>query len=169
MKIKSRKGVISLPLVIITLFVVSILLIFSGFIFDKFKAEVLNEPAFNNTQVQNVLTDTSKTLDNFDRTMFFLFIAFVMFLIISSFLIRTNTIFVGFMVIFLILVLVFSMVISNVYQNVVAGDEELETFVNESYPITNHILNNLPFYMFITDLFALMALFAKPGGGSQSI
>ena len=73
------------------------------------------------------------------------------------------------MIIFLILVLVFSMVISNVYQNVVDGDLDFETFVDENYPITNHIMDNLPFYIFVTDLFALMALFAKKGGGVETI
>ena len=86
----NKKGVISIPLVILMLFIAVIILFVSSFIFSEFKDVVSVEPAFNDTLIQGTLDDTQTALFNIDNTIFFLFIGFVIFLIISSYLIRTK-------------------------------------------------------------------------------
>lgn len=160
----NKKGDINLPMVIVVMFIAVILLVFSGFIFNRFNDIAGVDPAFNDTITQGALADTDQTFKNFDYTIFFIFIGFVIFVIISSRLIRTNTIFVPVMIVLLILITIFAMIFSNIYQGVVEGDTQLQSEVQTNYPITNFIFYNLPFLIFIVDLFSLIALFAKKGG-----
>jgi len=161
----NKKGVISIPIVILMLFVAVVVLFVSSFIFSEFKDVVSTEPAFNNTQVQSTLEDTQTALFNIDNTIFFLFIGFVIFLIISSYLIRTNPIFMVVMVILLFIITMFAMIISNTYQGLIEGGGAFGTFSLTNYPKTNFIFTNLPLLFFIVDIFALIAMFAKPSGG----
>lgn len=161
----NKKGVISIPLVILMLFVAVVILFVSSFIFSEFKDVVSTEPTFNNTQVQSTLADTQTALFNVDNTIFFLFIGFVIFLIISSYLIRTNPIFMVVMIILLFLITMFAMIISNTYQGLIEGGGAFGSFSLLHYPKTNFIFTNLPILFFIVDIFALIAMFAKPSGG----
>jgi len=161
----NKKGVISIPVVILMLFVAVVILFVSSFIFAEFKDVVSVEPAFNNTEVQSTLEDTQTALFNIDNTIFFLFIGFVIFLIISSYLIRTNPIFMVIMIILLFIITMFTMIISNTYQGLIEGGGEFGTFSLTNYPKTNFIFTNLPLLFFIVDIFALIAMFAKPSGG----
>ena len=161
----NKKGVISIPIVILLLFVAVVILFVSSFIFSEFKGIVSTEPAFNNTEVQSTLTDTETALFNVDNTIFFLFIGFVVFLIISSYLIRTNPIFMVIMVILLFLITIFAFIISNTYQGLIEGGGTFGSFSLTHYPKTNFIFTNLPLLFFIVDIFALIAMFAKPSGG----
>jgi len=160
----NKTGVISMPLIIIILLVASISMIMLGFVWGKFNDAVKDEAGFQDNATQAALANTTTTFANFDITMFSIFIGFVLVLIITSFLIRTNTIFVAIMIIFLVLLVVFSMIISNVWDGIVTGDAELQTSVELNYPRTNFIMNNLPILMFIVDIMALIALFGKRGG-----
>lgn len=163
----NKKGNLDLVWIILILFVAVIILIFSGFFFNKFKTEIEDEGAFQDNETQNALEKTSTTMSNLDLTIFFVFIGFIIFLIVSSYLIRTNPIFVVIMVIILILITLMAMIFSNVYQGIVEGDLEIQEFVESDYPITNFIFYNLPFLVFIVDIFSLIALFAKGGGDRQ--
>lgn len=160
----NKSGVVSMPLIIIILLVASISMIMLGFVWGKFNTFVQGETAFQDNSTQEALANTTQTFSNFDITMFSIFIGFVIVVIITSYLIRTNSIFVVVMIIFLVLLVVFSMIISNVWDGIVTGDIELQTSVETNYPRTNFIMNNLPILIFITDIMALIALFAKRGG-----
>jgi len=161
----NKKGDINIPIVILLLFVAVIVLLFSSFFFTKFYEAVEFEPAFNDTTTQSSMKDAQTGLFNVDNTIFFLFIGFVIFLIISAFLIRTHPIFMVIMIILLFLITMFSFIISNTYQGMIEGGGEFGTFSLTHYPKTNFIFENLPLLFFIVDIFVLIAMFSKPSGG----
>lgn len=162
----NKKGDINLPIVILILFVAVIVLFFSSFFFSKFYSAVHYEPAFNNTEVQSSMANTQKSFFNLDNTIFFLFIGFIIFLIISSYLIRTHPIFMVIMIILLFLITMFAFIISNTYQGLIEGGGEFGLYSETNYPKTNFIFYNLPILMFIVDIFSLIAMFAKPSGSN---
>jgi len=162
----NKRGNIDIPIVILTLFVAVIILFFSSFFFDKFHDAVGITPAFNDSTTQGAMEDTQTALFNLDNTIFFLFIAFIIFLIISAYLIRTSPIFMVVMIILLIIITMFSFIISNTYQSLIEQGGEFGSFSLTNYPKTNFIFTNLPILFFIIDIFSLIAMFAKPSGGS---
>ena len=157
----NKKGVVSMPIIIMILLVVGLMLVMTSFIFSKMKVALQAEPTFNNTDVTKAFNNTSQTYSNFDTTILFIFIGFILALIITSSLIRTNQIFLVIMIIFLIILLVLAMVVSNAWDATIKSNAEFQSFVEMTYPKTNFILGNLPPIIFITDLMALVALFSR--------
>jgi len=165
-KFMNKKGDINIPIVMLLMLVAVIFLFFSSFFFDKFYSAVETETAFNDSTTQGAMEDTQTALFNMDNTIFFLFIGFIISLIISSYLIRTSPIFMVIMIILLFIITIFSFIISNTYQGLIEGGGEFGSFSLTNYPKTNFIFSNLPLLFFIVDIFSLIAMFAKSGGGS---
>ena len=161
----NHKGDINFPIVMIILFVVVIMLFVCAYVFSKFNDVAQNDSTFKsaNESLKN-LNYTEQGYRNMDQTILFLFIGFALFMIITSYLIRTNTIFVPFMIILMIIVVILAMVVSNSYSAYAENESDFSTFIQDNYPITNFIFTTLPFLVFIIDIFSLVALFAKKGG-----
>lgn len=105
----------------------------------------------------SVKTDVTS---RFDYLVFAFFIGFILLIIILGWIIGGNPIF---MFVFFILVLsgvLISMLLANVWEDVSQSDGLVESL--SSFPITNHILLNLPVYISIVGVLAIIVMFAKP-------
>lgn len=162
----NRKGNLDLILLVIALLFVVLMMIFFSFIYSKVHTEFNKSPEFNTTQANKILDAGDKGYRSLDWTIFWAFIAICLFLIITSYLIRTNPIFVIIMIILLLVLLLFALIISNTYETVIIGNSEIYNLVTTYYQKTNFIFSNLPYLLFIVDIFALIALFAKPSGSN---
>jgi hypothetical protein len=161
----NHKGDLNTFVVILILLGVVLMMIFVSFIFNKTYDTVKPNETFNNESLK-AMDNVSITFDRLDKLTFWLLIGFTMLIVISSYLIRTNSIFMPIMIILMFIAVLFAMVASNIYQGSAQSTPELYSFVQAHYPTTNFIMEQLPFIVFVIDIFGLIALFAKKGGQS---
>jgi len=159
----SKKGVVSMPIVIVILLVLGIVLVVTSFMFSKMRTVLQQDQQFNTTSVNKIFGASTQTYKNLDTTILFIFIGFILALLITSALIKTNQIFLVIMIIFLIILVVMAMVVSNAWDATTNADSELKAHIVSDYPKTNFLLGNLPPIIFITDILALIAMFSRRG------
>jgi hypothetical protein len=123
---------------------------------------MLNIPEINSSNATATALQGAKALTNrMDYVIFGLFIALLLSLLITSWFISGYPIFMFIYFIVTVLAVVFSTILSNVWETVSTDITTFSTTVN-SFPITNHLLNNLPIYIAIAGFVGIVVMFAKP-------
>lgn len=129
-----------------------------------------------NSQIQTsaatveVLQAAKAQLAKLDLYFLAVFIGLVLALIITSWFISTNPLFMSLYVIIIIIGVVVSMGLSNAWESA----SQRPAFVTSlaAVPITNHVLSYLPYYIAVIGMIGCIVLFAKPsfraGGDLQS-
>jgi hypothetical protein len=127
--------------------------------------ELISNPTINvsNHTVQS-LEGTANVTGRMDYVVFGLFIGLILALIITGYFIGGNPLFMFIYFIFVVLAVVISAVLANTWYEVannvlfsVGG-----SMTKDSFPITDHLLSNLPIYMTIIGFIGLLSMFAKP-------
>lgn len=90
-----------------------------------------------------------------------IFIGLVLALIITSWFISTNPLFMSLYVIILIIGVIVSMGLSNAWES--ASQRPAFATSLAAVPITNHVLSYLPYYIAVVGMVGCIVLFAKPG------
>lgn len=143
------------------LFVVGITVFISFFLNKTFTTELRTVEAINNTpEAMTALDNTDKVLNHSDYIYFAVFVGFVLFIIISGWFIGGHPIFTIFYLIFIVASVIVGAVLSNTWETVVS-DPAFGTTLT-SFPITNHIMTNLPMYLAVMGFLAVIIVFAKP-------
>lgn len=146
-----------------------------GLLVMHFTSARIYSALLNNTQIQTsdatitVLEASNNQLAKLDLWFLALFIGLILALIITSWFISSNPIFIGVYVIVLIIAVIVSMGLSNAWESA----SQRPTFVSSlsAVPITNHVLTYLPYYVAVVGMLGLIVIFAKPGfnpGGDLS-
>jgi len=104
----------------------------------------------------------TKIINRMDYIVFGTFMAFVLTLLITSYFIGAQPVFIVFYLVIVVLMVAISPLISNVWETATTTGKLATTITN--FPLTNHLLLNLPAYMSIVGLMGLFAMFAKPEG-----
>jgi hypothetical protein len=102
----------------------------------------------------------------FDQLVLGLFIGFILAMIISSWIVGGNPVFMFIYFIIVVVSVILSMVLANTWESVTQASTFGTTINN--FPIANHILSYLPLYIAIIGVLGLIVMFAKPfmsGGG----
>lgn len=120
-----------------------------------------------NTSVINASTTASSmfqtvkdTSDRMDYFILAIFIGMILALIITAWFVGGNPIFMFVYFIVVILAVLLSMLMSNIWEDVSSASVFGTTI--SSFPITNHILGLLPFYITIVGFIGMVTMFAKP-------
>ena len=141
------------------------------FIFHSISNTVINQmianPQINSSNATvNVLQGTQRVTARMDYVIFGLFIGLIIALILTSWFIGGNPIFMFIYFIVLVFGIVTSVVLSNVWEEV--STKAIFGTTVASFPITNHLMTYLPIYSAIIGIVGLVILFAKPAlAGNQ--
>jgi hypothetical protein len=135
------------------------------FIFHNISNTVINQmltnPQINSSNATvNVLQGTQRVTARMDYVIFGLFIGLIIALILTSWFIGGNPIFMFIYFIVLVFGIVTSVVLSNVWEEV-STKAIFGTTIN-AFPITNHLMTYLPIYSAIIGIVGLVIMFAKP-------
>ena len=96
----------------------------------------------------------------FDSLVVGLFIGYILSMIITSWIVGGNPIFMFIYFIVVVVSVILSMVLANTWETVTQASVFGSTINN--FPITNHIISYLPLYIAIIGIIGLIVMFAKP-------
>lgn len=117
--------------------------------------------AINGTQkTVDILRGTQGLLDRLDYIVFALFMGLILALIITSWFIAGNPIFMFMYMIVVVIGVVLSTVFANVWETI-SQASVFGTTIN-AFPLTNNLLLYMPIYMSIIGFIGLVTMFAKP-------
>jgi len=118
-------------------------------------------PTINESSSALESIQMSKTLlGRLDYVVFGLFIGLVLSLIITGWFVGSNPLFMFVYFLVVVIGVVLSTVLANVWEDV----SQMSTFGATvlSFPITNHLLLNLPMYVGVVGFIGIVVMFAKP-------
>jgi hypothetical protein len=124
---------------------------------DKFQ----NSSAVNGTSADTALQAVEDNVINkFDYIIFGFFIALVLGLLITSWLIGANPLFMFVYFIVVTIGVVISTILSNVWESITRNPKMVATVA--AFPITDHLMTYLPLYMGVVGVVGIIIMYAKP-------
>lgn len=152
-------------LAVATIFGLAIFCLVITYTYSQVVLTVRNNTIFNETeQAIDAMVVIEEVNNNWDYIILAIFIGFAMAMAILGYFIDVNTIFFPFFIIVMLIGVIISSVLSYVWDNI--ADTSIFTAVKAtSFPITTHLMNNLIIYYIIIAAIALVATYAKTGGG----
>lgn len=147
--------------IVVMVFTLAIGLFVAHYAVDVTVDGMLNQTIVSSSSgAVNTLNSTQDMTARYDYIIFAGFIAFVLALLVTGWLVGGHPIFmIGYFLVVVIMVGV-SAVLSNVWDDV-SSLSVFGTTVN-NFPITNHILDNFPYYAAVIGIAGLLVMFAKP-------
>lgn len=141
------------------------------FVSNQVTTKMMGIAAINESQAAvDALQGSQAVSQKMDYVVFGVFIGLILALIITSWYIGANPIFMFIYFLVIVLGVTFSTVLSNVWETVTQSSI-FGTTVNY-FPLSNNILTNLPLYTAVIGFLGLVVMFAKPyftgGGGGQT-
>lgn len=130
--------------------------------YGKVADQLINTTQINASNQTIAAIEAGRTVSNrLDYVGFAIFIGLLLAMIISSWFLAGNQLFMFIYFIFLVIAVVISALLSYVWDQI-ADSATFVTIVPASFPITDHILTNFPIYMSIIGFIGLVVMFAKP-------
>jgi|26BtaG_2_1085354.scaffolds.fasta_scaffold01132_7 hypothetical protein len=112
------------------------------------------------TDAVDVFNSVSTMTDRLDYVIFGLFVALTLGIIVTGWFVGGITIFMILYIIVIIIGVAMSAIMSNVWETVSTAVQFGTTVL--AFPITNHLLLNLPYYVSVMGFIGLLVMFAKP-------
>ena len=145
----------------VILLVLGLGLFIATFIGDTVSNELTNIAAVNESSAATTVLESIPNLTaRFDYMLLLVFVGMVLGIIILSWFVPAHPIFYVAYLIVLILSVVLSTIMSHVWDVFI----NQPSFTNEllKFPITNHLLGNLPIYISVVGFVGITVMFAKP-------
>jgi hypothetical protein len=151
------------------LLAIGLALFIIGFISNKTITVLANTPAVNDTQnvKDALLVYNTKIFPGLDYIFLAVFIGLVISLMASAWFIDAHPIFMAVFIVIIVFGVMMATVLSNTWE-IVTSNTVFETNL-ASYPISNYIILNLPYFLAVIGALGLVVTFGKPrntfGGG----
>lgn len=165
-KTVGRKGIIDLFFIAIILFALFIAILIYYTVISDVKEKMT--PQLTSETSRNALGYTESAVLNYDYMFVVTFVMLIIFVIISSFFIRSHPIFFFISLILLVILILISAILSNAAEEITSKD----TVFNQSashYTLMTYFMGKLPLVLLVAFMLAVIVLFAKPwqyqGGG----
>lgn len=143
------------------LLAMGILLFLVNFVSKTIVTEMVSIPQINSSAgAVDVLNDLETTTNRFDYLFFALFIGLILSAIITGWFVGGDPIFMLFYFIVAVIAVIAAVIISNVWYDASNSSVFGTTLVN--FPITNHILSNLPLYIAAIAIIGTVVMFSRP-------
>lgn len=141
-------------------------LFLSTFIYVTLFSGIQDVPGITDSgTVKDVLLKSQAIYNNLDWVGLAFFVAVIITIIITSWFTAGNPVLI-IVYFFVVLFTVFlSMLVSNFWEDITVDAAFSATLA--VYPVTNHLMLNLPFYVAIIGFIGMVVTFAKPQGGNQ--
>jgi hypothetical protein len=161
MTMKKRGSVLDVLLIAIFLFAFGVSFLMVHYAVNTSADQLMNNSQINDSaDFMRVMGETKDRTDRLDYFIAAVFFAFVLALIIASFLVPAQPIFMFIFLIVNMIIVALSAVLSYVWNDIAARSTFIQSIT--SFPITNHLLSNLPIYITIVALLSLAITYAKP-------
>lgn len=160
---KKGSSVIDIMVIIVVLLVVGLAWFFINYSFDEINMELQADPDMSadaKSTLSNMNTNFTKWAD---FAFGFFFFGLVLFIIVSSYLIDTNPLFMVISAILFIFVIFVGANLSNVFEETV--DEAEVSYLQTEFPITMYIMTHLVIIIIILFALMLIVLYGKGGNG----
>lgn len=145
----------------VIVFIVAIAFFVTWYIADVVIDSMVGMAQINeSSSAVEALQSTQSMTNRFDYILFAVFIGLALSLVIVGFFVGGNVLFSFIYLLVVVVAVVFSTVLSYVWEEV--STLTLFGTTVSAFPITNHILNNLPVYVSIIGILGFVAMFAKP-------
>ena len=156
--IKSKKGQLGDTFVIMgSLLAFDIVIVLCYFISSSMKPEL--DTALNQTTITTQTTDSLKT---FDIMFPLVLLGLLIFSVISAFYISSHPAFFFIGIFLIVIAIIAAVAFENMYSQFRDSPEIIA--YSADFPITNWIINKLPFLAVIISIIIMVAVFAKPAG-----
>lgn len=154
-------GASDIILVGVVLFVFGIGGFLVFFAANEVTTEMLSLPALNSTpEVVDSFHATQDSSERIDYLLLAVFIGLSLGIIITGYLLKGHPIFMGAYFLVIIVGVILSAVFSNVWSDV-TGASIFGSAIT-SFPITNHLLGSLPYYIAAIGIIGIIVMFFKP-------
>lgn len=149
-------------LIVAFLFVSGLLFLIFYYVADQSVDKMLSVDVINDsTQARTALNMVDVVQSRIDYVFLTILIGLTLAILITSWFIAGNPIYAFIFFIVLIIAVFIGVIMANVWDDFGIKAPIFNTAKN-AMPITNHILNNLPYYISIIGILSLIVMFAKP-------
>lgn len=132
-----------------------------NFVFDTMTNDMVNNTAINSSDAAvGVFEGIDTTLNRTDWIVFGVFLGSMLAILVTSWYIAGIPLFMAMYFIIISIGVLASIILSNVWGDF-SGSSVFSNTVN-NLPITNHIVNYLPFYIVVVGVAGFVIMFAKP-------
>jgi len=137
-----KKGQVNIISVIIIISIVAVVSLLAFQIFSDLNTEIQSSEDFPTISKENSQQLTDDLPTSFDLIVLGILIVSIILIIVSAFMSKFNSIFIYISIFLLLGILIIPMLITNVWQDMI---ESSDVVVEESFPMTNFIMNYFPF------------------------
>lgn len=156
----AARDVVIISAVLFTLCLGCFILYFAG---NTLADQLLQNNAINETQeFRDAVGGTKTAIGRLDYFALGVFIAFILGIMVTAWLVGSHPVFAIAFVIVDVIVVVVSTMFSYIWDQVTVMTVFGTTINN--FPIANHLISNLGVYMAVIGVLALVVMFAKPAG-----
>jgi len=152
---------------VVVLFFIGFFCFVGYFTFNRMNTLLLANSVMNSTQAsRDALGSITTTTSKYDYFVLAVFIGFVLAILISSWFIGGNPLFMILYFVVLVGCVVGSMFLSNIWEEVT--QKAIWGATITGFPITNHLITYMPVYIAVVGFLGMIAMFGKPylmGGG----
>lgn len=149
-------------LISVVIFALGIALFILYFMMDTTVDNMLNVTAINSSApTVEVLNSFTPTFDRFDYIVFGVFVGLLFSLLITSWFIGGNPVFMFVYFIVIVVSISVSVILANTWDSIISTGIFGATTI-DAFPLTKHLLENLPYYNAIVGMLGLITMFAKP-------
>ena len=137
-----KKGQVNIISVIIIISIVAVVSLLAFQIFSDLNTEIQSSDDFPTISKENSQQLTDDLPTSFDLIVLGILIVSIILIIVSAFMSKFNSIFIYISIFLLLGILIIPILITNVWQDMI---ESSDVVVEESFPMTNFIMNYFPF------------------------
>jgi hypothetical protein len=145
----------------VALFAIGTALLISHFAFNQVIIGMQNNSVVNSSNATMEALNGARSVTNmWDYLIFGFFIGLVLALIITAYFIGGNPIFLFAFFLVVVIGVVLASVLSNAWDSISSTPPLSGSLA--SFPLTNHLIQNLPIYIAVIGFIGMIAMFAKP-------
>jgi len=162
---KNKKGVIegvfvfAVIMVTLAIFILLIAKVVPS-ITNEFRKTAIN----NSAEARTALSWSDKIVGRLDTVFMIIFIGLIMGILISSYFISTNKIFIPIYIILFGFTIIVGVILHNMYE-AFKTSSDLATS-SATYPMMNAIIGNYVIVLIVVGILSMILMFGKPSGGS---
>ena len=162
---KNKKGQIQdMVFVLVVIVSLSITMLIAGFIYRELRPALTDDNGLATVNSSLAYNQFEIAFPIFDWSMFFIVIALIMGLLVSSLFIQSSPVFVVINIVGLLVLIYLGAVFSNVYGEMLEQEGENTTMASvatDYYPITTFLMTKLPYLGVILVLFTSIIMYSK--------
>lgn len=149
-------------LLAVVLFAVGIGLFAFNFMFNSSINSIIANDQINSSTaaVEAFQSTQTSVINRFDYIVFGVFVGLILALIITSWYIGAHPIFIAIYFLLIVIGVTASTILANAWEEFSTASVFGTTVT--SFPITNHLLSNLPYYIAVIGFLGIVVMFAKP-------